>query len=200
MTRRSLFTLLAFVAALFALPATAAADSSPEAFVKSKQAELNALLKKGKSADTDKKVEAIFDDMLDYESLAKESLAKHWDDRSDEEKKEFQTVLKRLVRNAYRKNLKKTLDYDIKFKGETAAKKGVLVRTVAKSKTNSREEPISIDYVVHKVNGKWRVKDIVTEGSSLVRNYQSQFGRVIKKKGFAELMKRMKKKLDKDDA
>lgn len=198
MNRRSLLSVFAAAFVLCALPTTARADASPEAFIKGKQAELTALLKKG--AGSDKKVEAVFDGMLDYESLAKESLGKHWADRSDEEKKEFHDVLKRLVRNAYRKNLKKTLDYDISFKGESSAKKGVLVRTVAKSKTNAREEPISIDYVVHKVDGKWRVKDIVTEGSSLVRNYQSQFGRVIKKKGFAELMKRMKKKLDKDEA
>lgn len=35
---------------------------------------------------------------------------------------------------------------------------------------------------------------------SLVNNYRSQFRRIIKKKGFDELMSRMKKKLDKEEA
>ena len=39
------------------------------------------------------------------------------------------------------------------------------------------------------------IRDIVTEGSSLVANYQQQFNRIIKKDGFAELMRRMKKRL-----
>ena len=179
------------------LSGSAYADSGPQGFVKSKQGELSTLLKKGSS---EKKLEAVFDQMLDYETLAKESLGSEWDKRSAEEKKEFQDVLKRLVRNAYRKNLKKTLDYDVSFKGESKAKKGVVVKTVAKSKKNDREEPISIDYVVHKVGGKWRVYDIVTEGSSLVNNYRSQFRRVIKKDGFDVLLARMKKKLDKEEA
>lgn len=197
MNRRFVLSLLAAFAFVFALPRVAAAEPSPEGFVKDQQAKLTDLLKKGKSADA--KVDAAFDEMLDYDTLAKESLGKHWDGLKDEQKKDFRDVLKRLVRNAYRKNLKKTLDYDVSYKGASDAKAGKLVRTVAKSKNNKREEPVSIDYVVHKVKGKWRVFDIVTEGSSLTRNYKSQFNRVIKKKGFDELLSRMKKKAAKED-
>lgn len=200
MSRSRLLMLLS--AGLLALTLSSGAIAAPDAqgFVKSKQSELSTLLKKGKSADNDRKVAAVFDEMLDYETLAKESLGAEWDKLKPDEQKEFQDVLKRLVRNAYRKNLKKTLDYEVSFKGESKAKKGVLVKTAAKSKKDSREEPVTIDYVLHKVDGKWRVFDIVTEGSSLVANYKSQFRRVIKKQGFPELMARMKKKLDKEGA
>jgi phospholipid transport system substrate-binding protein len=51
-----------------------------------------------------------------------------------------------------------------------------------------------VDYLMHQVDGKWRIVDIVTEGTSLVGNYRSQFRRVIKKHGFPELLKRMKNK------
>jgi phospholipid transport system substrate-binding protein len=182
------------------LPRPAWADESAEAFLKNRQTELNGLLKQGKSAAVDQKVEKAFDAMLDYETLAKQSLDEHWASLSEAERVEFQGVLKQLVRNAYRRNLRRTLDYDVEFKGESKAKAGILVRTVAKSRSNAREEPISIDYLLHKVGPGWRVFDIVTEGSSLVNNYRSQFNRVIKKKGFAELMRRMKGKLDKDAA
>lgn len=196
MKRRCLSLLLAF-AVLVGLPALAWAGPA-ETSLKEKQTDLFALIKKGKSAENEKKIEALFDTLLDYETLAKESLGPHWDDRSAEEKKEFQEVLKKLVRNAYRRNLKKTLAYDVAYNGEDEAKKGVLVKTVAKSKKNVREEPLSIDYLMHELDGKWVVYDLVTEGSSLVGNYKSQFGRVIKKNGFPELIKRMKRKLGKD--
>ncbi len=201
MTRSTLFKVLfvALLGVLLPLPAFAA-DSGAEAFVKTKHTDLTALLKKKSTPATEKQIQGVFDEMLDYDSLAKESLRDFWDERSDAEKKEFRDVLEKLVRNAYKKNLRKTLDYDIQYKGSDKAKKGSLVRTVAKSKTNEREDPVSIDYLVHKVDGKWRVYDIVTEGSSLVNNYRSQFRRVIKKKGFDELMRRMKSKLEKEAA
>lgn len=200
MNRRSWISLLIAFALLLGLPATAWADGEAEATLKAKQAELTGLLKKGKSADNDKKVQAIFDELLDYDTLAKDSLGSHWGDLSEAERKEFQEVLERLVRNAYRKNLRKTLSYEVTYKGSNPGKKGIVIHTVAKNKNNNREEPISIDYTMHKSNGKWKVRDLVTEGSSLVNNYKSQFGRVIKKKGFAELMKRMKTKLQKEGA
>jgi len=187
------------LSALLLAPAVAWAGE-PEVFVKDKQGELGNLLKKPKAAATDAKIETIFDQMLDYDSLAKESLGDQWAQLSDADRTEFRNVLKQLVRNAYRKNLRKTLNYGIEYHGEEKANTGYLVRTIARHRTNPREEPVSIDYLVHKVDGRWRVQDIVTEGSSLVGNYKSQFRRVIKKNGFAELMRRMKKKLEKGEA
>jgi phospholipid transport system substrate-binding protein len=200
MARRSWLSLFIALAVWLALPSSAFAETKAEGVLKDHQAELTSLLKKGKSAENDKKIAAVFDELLDYDSLAKDSLGKYWDDRTDQEKKDFQDLLKRLVRNAYKKNLKKTLKYDVEYKGSDQAKKGVLVKTVAKSKTNAREEPIQIDYAMHEADGKWTVYDFVTEGSSLVHNFRSQFRSVIKKKGFPELMKKMKRKADSEGA
>lgn len=200
--KRSTLLKVLFVAVLgLALPLPAfASDSNAESFVKSKHAELSALLSQPATAANEKQIQGVFDRLLDYDSLAKESLHEYWGERSDAEKKEFRDVLERLVRGAYRKNLRKTLDYDIEYRGSDKAQQGYLVRTVAKSRSSQREDPVSIDYLLHKVDGQWRVYDIVTEGSSLVQNYRSQFRRVIKKKGFEELMRRMKAKLEKESA
>jgi len=196
-TLRELF-LLCFALLLIAAPAQA--GPGPEGFVKAKQGELTVLLKQAKTSATEQKIGAVFDQLLDYDTLAKESLADHWNDRSEPEKKEFHSILKQLVQRNYRKNLRKTLDYEVEYRGESKAKKGYLVRTVARNKKNPREEPISIDYVLHEVDGKWLVADIITEGSSLVNTYKSQFRRVIKKKGFDGLIKQMKAKLDQESA
>ena len=52
--------------------------------------------------------------------------------------------------------------------------------------------------MLHQVGGQWRIFDVVTEGSSMVMNYRNQFGRIIKKDGFAELLRKMKSKADSD--
>jgi phospholipid transport system substrate-binding protein len=182
------------LAAAIAAPSTVLAETTAQNFVKGKQTELVGLLKQ-KSPSSSKKIESIFDEMLDYDSLARSSLQDQWDTLTEAQRKEFRDVLKQLVQRAYRKNLDKTANYDVRFEGESKAKDGFVVKTVATHRSNARDEPVSIDYVVHRVDGAWRVNDIVTEGSSLVTNYRRQFSRVIKKDGFDELMRRMKKKL-----
>jgi len=170
-----------------------------ENFVKGKHVELTELVTKAKSADDQKKLDAAFDAVFDYDGLAKTTLKDSWEQRTPAERAEFTALLRDLVRNAYRRNIKNTLGYDIDYKGEQDGDAGKVVRTVAHSKKNAREEPVSIDYLVHQVEGKWLIADIVTEGSSLARNYRNQFRKVIEKKGFDELLKRMKAKRDKGD-
>ncbi len=189
------FLSLASLSLALAFPGAALADSAAESFVKERQTQLAALLKAGKSKGNEEKISRIFDGMIDYGVLARESLKNDWGSRSDAERVAFECVLKQLVQNAYRGNLDKTLEYAVTYRGEAKGKRGLVVRTVAKSTTNAREEPVTIDYVIAKQGDKLLVVDIVTEGSSLVSNYRSQFRRIIKKDGFAELMKRMKKKL-----
>ncbi|MET0794719.1 MAG: ABC transporter substrate-binding protein [Polyangiaceae bacterium] len=176
------------------IPAFAA---EAENFVKGKHTELTELVTKAKSKDDEKKLDAAFDAVFDYDGLAKATLKDSWEQRTPAERAEFTAVLKDLVRNSYRRNIKKTLGYEVDYKGEQDGDAGKVVRTVAHNKSNAREEPVSIDYVVHQVDGKWQIYDIVTEGSSLIRNYRNQFRKVIEKKGFDELLKRMKAKRDK---
>jgi phospholipid transport system substrate-binding protein len=185
--RRSILSLVLAFSLAFPVAASAA---EAESFMKGKHGELTSLVKQNK----DKKLESLFDEVLDYEALAKASLGDEWEARTPQERAEFQSLLTQLVRSAYRRNLKKTANYDVVFKGEEPGKGGVLVRTEARNRGNAREEPLAIDYLMHQVDGKWRVFDIVTEGSSMVGNYRSQFRRVIKKHGFSELLKRMKNK------
>jgi phospholipid transport system substrate-binding protein len=186
-----LFAALAFAMSL-SLPAFAA---EAENFVKGKQTELSALVSKAKSPEDEKRLDTAFDAVLDYKNLAIATL-ESWDQRTPAEREEFTAVLKDLVRNAYRRNLKKTLGYDVDYKGESDSDSGKIVKTVAHNTKNAREEPVNVDYVVHQVDGKWLIYDIVTEGSSLIRNYKNQFRRVIQKHGFDELLKRMKAKRD----
>jgi phospholipid transport system substrate-binding protein len=176
-------------------PAIASAAEA-ENFMKGKHGELTALVKQNK----DKKLEQLFDEVLDYDALAKASLGDEWDKRSADEQAEFQKLLTQLVRSAYRRNLKKTANYEVQFLGESPGQGGILVRTEAHNRGNAREEPVSIDYLMHQVDGKWRVADIVTEGTSMAATYRNQFRRIIKKSGFPEVLKRMQRKVATGDS
>lgn len=189
--RRHLLTLAAASLCLALVPSAHAA--SAEEFVKAKQAELTKLLKQGRP---DAEVDKVFDQVLDYRILAEASLGEHWAGRSPAEREEFTALLSKLVRASYRKNLKKTLGYEVSYQGTEKGKDGEVVRTIAKSTKDARQEPLSIDYVVRTEGGAPRIVDVVTEGSSMVGNYRSSFNRIMKKSGFPEVLKRMRKKAE----
>lgn len=185
--------------ALFISLAGSAFAGAATDVVKSKQTALFDLIGKPSSPDNDKKIAAIFDEMIDYGTLAEASLGTEWAARTDAEKKEFTDLLKQLVRKAYEKNLKKTLNYNIEYVSEEQKDGAYIVKTKAKSKTDAREEAIEIAYKMAQKDGKWRMQDVTTEGVSLVSSYKSQFTKIIKKDGFPTLITKMKDKIAKGD-
>src|SRR6185503_7605099 len=154
--RRSFLSLVVCAADLAVAPVALAA--SAEEFVKAKQTELMKLVKGGKG---DAEVDKVFDQVLDYRVLAEAALGEHWADRTPAERDEFTDLLSKLVRASYRKNLKKTLGYDVTYKGTEKDDQGEVVRTIAKNTKDAREEPLSIDYVVRAQGGSQRIVDVV---------------------------------------
>lgn len=186
----------AFLLTALCFVSSTAHAAAAQDYLEAKQKELTVLIKQPKSAANDQKLTLTFDALLDYDAFAKNSLVDEWASLSPAQRDEFKSLLTTLVQRSYTKNIRDTLDYNITFKGESEAKAGKLVRSVAKHKTDARKESVHIDYLVHQVGGKWRVYDIITEGESLVGNYTNQFRRVIKKDGFSGLIAKMRKKAD----
>ncbi len=204
MRRHAKTLALALMAAfsLAALPGSAEASTSgAQDFIQERQAKVTDLLKKPASSSRDQQIAAVLDGMLDYERLAREALSRHWSTLEDEQRKEFTELLKKLVQRNYERNIRNILGYSVEYLGETASKEAVVVvRTRAASKKNRREPPVEIDYRLEQVGDSWRVFDIVTEGSSLVGNYRSQFNRIIRKDGYDALVKRLQDRLAEDEA
>lgn len=194
---RAVRSVLAFVS-LFTLAALAHAGPAAET-VTARRNEVVAKMKEAASKERDQKVAAIMGQMFDFDAMGKASLGKEWAGLNDEQRAEFLSLLKQLVQKSIEKNVRSTMSYDLELLGEESADAGTLVKTKATNKKNGREEPVAIDYLLHEISGGWRVKDIVTEGSSMVGNYKSQFVRIIKKDGFDALTKKMKDKLKKGE-
>lgn len=178
-------------AAAFAGPATDA--------VKDKQAVLFDLIGKPQTDDVQAQIKAIFDSWLDYAYLAKASLGSHWSTLTSAQQTEFSGLLEQLVRKSYKKNLNKVLGYEINYDTEESAEDdAILVKMMAKSRTDSSEPIIEISFTVKEVDGRWQVLDIAPEGASLVRTYRSQFTKILQKDGYDALVAKMRNKLAKE--
>ncbi|MCC6646722.1 MAG: ABC transporter substrate-binding protein [Polyangiaceae bacterium] len=186
------------LASLLAVAATAHAGPAADA-VTTRRNEVISKMKEAASKERDQKVAAIMGQMFDFDAMGKASLGKEWAGLSDAQRTEFLGLLKQLVQRSIERNVRATMNYDLQLIGEEGADSGTLVKTKATNKKNGREEPVAIDYLLHEADGGWRVKDVVTEGSSMVGNYKSQFVRIIKKDGFDALTKKMKDKLKKGE-
>jgi phospholipid transport system substrate-binding protein len=174
------------------------ADPNPEDFVRAKQEQLASILKQPKSGAREKSVAAAIDAVFDYGELAQRSLGDEWKNRSDEEREQFRELLEGLVRQTYRRSIDSTLGWQVDFLGKTVKDGATVVATVAKHKTDARKAPVSVDYTLKSTSdGSFRVIDITIEKSSLTQNYRSQFTKIIKKKGFGELIAKLKARLAK---
>jgi phospholipid transport system substrate-binding protein len=195
--RRMVHTFAALLSMIALTVAGSAFAGPPTDVLKAKQTTALDLLKQSNAANQ-KKIDALFDQLLDYQTLTEGSLGTEWANRTDAEKAQFSDLLKQLVRNSYQRNLKKIADFNVNYLGEDAVDGGVMVNTQSKP-TTPRDEPVDINFKMAAKDGTWKVQDIVTEGASLVSSYRSQFTKIIKKDGFPKVIEKMKDKLAKGD-
>jgi phospholipid transport system substrate-binding protein len=47
---------------------------------------------------------------------------------------------------------------------------------------------------MHKVNGEWKVYDVIIENVSLIQNFRQQFRRVIRRTSYEDLVKKLRAK------
>ena len=98
----------------------------------------------------------------------------------------------KLLENSYASKIESYNDEGIDYVDETIKGKYALVKT----KIKRVDGTIDVDYKLIQENGSWRVFDFVIEGVSMIKNYRSQFNRIIKKESFEALKKKMTAKIE----
>ena len=131
------------------------------------------------------------DERFDWEEMSRRSLARHWAERTPEEKKEFMGLFRDLLERTYLDKVDSYSGEDVRYEGDTID--GDYASVKVKIVTSKGKE-IPVEYRVMKKQTQWLVYDITIEGVSLVNNYRSQFNSILSKSPYAELVKRLKDK------
>jgi phospholipid transport system substrate-binding protein len=137
------------------------------------------------------KLKEVLYQRFDFTEMAKRSLGAEWRRRTPQEQKEFVSLFTDLLERSYLDKIEAYSGEKVLYLKEREDGNYAEVETKIVDK-NGQE--YSLDYRLHKVNGDWRVYDVVIEDVSLVGNYRSQFSRVLAKSSFDELLKTMKEK------
>ena len=134
----------------------------------------------------------VIDQRFNYHQMVRRALAKNWRDRSDQERREFTGLFKKLLENSYASKLESYSDETINYTDEVIKGKYALVKTEVVRKANT----IAVDYKLINGDGVWKIYDFVIEGVSMVRNYRSQFSKIIRKDSYEALVRRLTDKVN----
>ena len=132
------------------------------------------------------------DERFNYRQMVMRSLAKNWDARSDQERREFIALFKSLLENSYANKLEAYRDEKINYLDEIIKGKYALIKT----EVVRRSSTIGVDYKLIEENGNWKVYDFVIEGVSMIRNYRSQFTKIIRKDSYEVLVQKLTDKIN----
>jgi phospholipid transport system substrate-binding protein len=179
------FLSIALVAAALSVSGAALADD-PQALIQSEQTQVQALLRRPPSQDRNTRINAILAQLVDYSTLTQACFAGHWDDLNQDQRTEVTGYLQKIVEKTWRRNLMKTLNYDVHYNGTVPGdvEGQQVVKTEAFVRNNPHEPPTRVDYTMVDNGSGWKVVDLITEESSLVANYASQIDRMLREHNF----------------
>lgn len=130
-----------------------------------------------------------------FEQMALRSLGRYSRTLSQEQKEEFVEVFKEFLSKSYANRFRNYSGQQVKFLDERREGEFAEVRTKLVDKTE-----IPIDYRLLLADGKWQVYDVIADGVSLVRNYRSQFQRIISTSSYQKLVEKLRSKSEQLDS
>src|SRR5918999_3811341 len=127
--------------------------------------------------------------LFDFNEMAMRSLGANWRRLNPQQRQEFVSTFTALLEKTYADQIDLYNGQQVVYTGETVD--GDYAQVDSRI-IDTSGQTYSVVYKVHKVEGKWRIYDVVAENISLINNYRSQFNRVIARSSFDELLKIMK--------
>ena len=150
---------------------------------------MNGAVKRGDPELREKLRDALMP-RFDWFEMAKQALGKHWSTVPSRQH-EFVAVFTEFLGNSYIGKIGSYKDEKIVFVHESIEKNLAQVNTKI---IPSKGDPTSINYRLHRVEGEWKIYDVVVENISVVSNYRSQFNRILANGSFDDLIQRLKDK------
>lgn len=141
-------------------------------------------------------LEEIISSRFDYREMSKRTLAAQWNRLTKEQQAEFVELFKTFLSDRYGARIDDYSGEKVEYLGERLEGQYAEVRT----KLVSSKTQYPMDYRLINRSGKWYAYDIVADGISLVKNYRSQFERIIRIDSYEELVKRLRNRTVTDEA
>ena len=172
------------------------AADDPIAFLKSHDAEVQAILTEAPAdslppaerEEIKKHINAAFD----FRELSRLALGDHWEERSPAERDHFAETFSSIIREQNFASFSRYYrEGEIRYESAEVQGDAAVVQAVAPV----RDEQIEIEYKLHRVEGLWRIYDLVIDGISTAEGNRRRYARYIEKNGYEQLIVQLDKQL-----
>lgn len=158
-------------------------ETSPIETLKRRDAALRALDGSTSEAARDSLVRQAVVSGFDFERHSRISLGRYWRERSEAEREEFVSVLRRWTENRALDKLRKRSDKTT-YEGEETRGSRSLVRTTVWYKGTKT----LVDYKMELKQGDWLIYDMVIDGASVALANRDAFYKKIRQSSYEELL------------
>lgn len=151
------------------------------------------LAKPDKKIARREKIMAYVTQRFDFEEMSKQTLVSKWRDLTPEQRKDFVRLFSELLKNTYIGRVEAYSNEAILFDKEVFDG-DQQTRAMVYTKVVKNNQEIPINYKLMVKDGEWFVYDVMIEGVSLIRNYRTEFARILNQEQYAGLVKRLQEK------
>jgi phospholipid transport system substrate-binding protein len=135
-------------------------------------------------------LEEVIASRFDYAEMSKRALAADWTPLTEVQRAEFVELFKRFLSDRYAEKIEGYSGEQVVYLSERIEGTYAEVRTELRSDKTT----IPMDYRLFLKEGRWHAYDIIVDGVSLVKNYRSQFQKIIRESSYQELVKKLRER------
>jgi phospholipid transport system substrate-binding protein len=132
------------------------------------------------------------DERFDWHEMTRRTLARHWKNRTDDEKKDFVPLFADLLERTYMNRVENYSGEKVIYNGEKIKGKYCLVSVTV---FTSKNVEIPVQYRLQRKGDEWLIYDVSIEGVSLVNNYRTQFNSIILNSSYEGLVEKLREKV-----
>ncbi|MDH4082505.1 MAG: ABC transporter substrate-binding protein [Nitrospira sp.] len=133
-------------------------------------------------------LEDVIATRFDYAEMSRRALAAYWKPLTTAERTEFVELFKRFLSDRYAEKIEDYSGEQVEYRSERIEGTYAEVRT----ELHSDKTTIPMDYRLLLKEGRWHAYDIIVDGVSLVKNYRSQFQKIIRESSYQELVNKLR--------
>ena len=152
-----------------------------------------------KLAEQRRKILNEVDGFFDFQRISQLALGRFRQKFNAQEMKTFTDLFTDLLTNTYLKQVQEEFENEqVDYLEEIhhpSDKERVMVKTLVYRRGNK----VPVDYSMYVADGQWQVYDVKVEGVSLVKNYRTQFEKILLNESPKVLIEKVREKVEKMD-
>jgi len=142
------------------------------------------------------KLRTLVEVLFDYDEITRRALGRNRKAFTPEQMDEFSDLFGRFLEKIYLDKIQEYTDEKVIYGKATMLSKN---KAEVETKIVTASKQIPINYRVVFQHEEWRGYDVIIEDVSLVRNYRSQFNKILQKKTPEDLLQQLRDKVNKEE-